>query len=77
MDFRDFIENKYNDQDPADLKKLIDFLEKEENLDKLFQFWNSIEYLKLPTSTSDEIYEEVIERTWQSNESMDLSNLCQ
>lgn len=63
MDFKDFIDNKFNDQDPSDLKNLIDFLEKDENLEQLFQFWNSLESFELATSISDEIYEGVIEGT--------------
>ncbi|MDQ3536422.1 MAG: hypothetical protein M3421_12435 [Bacteroidota bacterium] len=63
MEFKDFMDNKFNNQDPADLTKLIDFLEEEENLERLFQFWNSLENRILPASTSDEIYEGVIEGT--------------
>jgi hypothetical protein len=74
MDFKDFLDNNFNGHDPADLKKLIDFLKKEENLEKLFNFWNTLESSELNTSLSDDIFENVIEEIRGLNETIDLRN---
>ena len=74
MDYNDFIDDRFNDQDPCDLKILIDFLEKNENQKKLFQFWDTLDNNKLANSISDEIYEGIFKRIKESDESIYLRN---
>ena len=70
MDFNDFIDDRFSDQDPSDLKLLIDFLEKNKNQEKLFQFWDTLDNNKLANSISDEIYEGILKRIKESDESI-------
>lgn len=72
MNFEDFIDNNFNGNDPADLKELIDFLENKENLEKLFQFWNSLESSKI--TGPDEIFQRIIKEIRETNEIFSLRN---
>lgn len=61
MNFKDFIDNTFNDQDIADLKELIDFLENKDNFNALFQYWNTLDF-KIPISEADQFYIGIIQK---------------